>query len=64
MFVLELEHLQEELQGNEAEKENRPEELQRSTARSRRGRRQQGESQQEDPNVSVLTNYWSMLYKH
>lgn len=57
----ELEHLQEELQRTEAEeKENRQVELQRSTVRSRRGRRQkqeeQGESEpvQEDAKVSLL----------
>lgn len=48
MFVLELEHLQEECQRREAEeKENRQVEIQRSTVRSRKGRRQQelGETQ-------------------
>lgn len=49
VFVLELKRLQEECQRREAEeKENRQVEFQRSTIRSRRGKRQQemGESQQ------------------
>lgn len=73
MFVLELEHLQEEFQRTEAEeKENRQVEIQGSRVRSKRvGRRQQqelGESQllqtfQEGVKVSLNwpISYWSML---
>lgn len=74
VFVLELERLQEECQRREAEeKENRQVEIQRSTVRSRRGRRQQelGESVnsqqlqnfQEGAKVSLHwpVSYWSML---
>lgn len=71
VFVLELEHLQEEYQRREAEeKENRQVEIQRSTVRSRRGKRQPklGESQpeqkfQEGAKVSLnwTISYCSML---